>query len=364
MKKIIAVLLTGLVFLSFGGCKPKKAEKKTTTKKEAVRNMSGEKSIEGKEGLFAVINTDKGEIAIELLYKDTPMTVTNFVGLAEGTLDAAKGKPFYDDLKFHRVIADFMIQGGDPLGTGAGGPGYRFGDEWCDKYEFDKPGYLAMANAGPNTNGSQFFITHVPTPWLNGKHTIFGIVVDEESQAVVNAVAQGDKMNSIKIYRKGADAEKFTATQADFDRMVEAAKKAAIEAKKKANAAKIASVEKAFPGYAVDGNGIYWKTKKEGTGDKCGSKKMVTTEYKGYLVDGTVFDGSAKLLKGGHEPLDFMTDGGQMIPGFDIMVQDMKLGEVRTIVVPSDLAYGDQGYPGVIPGGAYIAFDIELVKIK
>ena len=119
MKKIIAVLLTGLVFLSFGGCKPKKAEKKTTTKKEAVRNMSGEKSIEGKEGLFAVINTDKGEIAIELLYKDTPMTVTNFVGLAEGTLDAAKGKPFYDDLRFHRVIADFMIQGGDPLGTGA-----------------------------------------------------------------------------------------------------------------------------------------------------------------------------------------------------------------------------------------------------
>ena len=364
MKKLIAILFTGLVFLSFGGCKTKKAEKKTTTKKEAVRNMSGLKSIEGKEGVFAVINTDKGEIAIELLYKDTPMTVTNFVGLAEGTLDAAKGNPFYDGLKFHRVIADFMIQGGDPQGTGAGGPGYKFGDEWCDKYQFDKPGYLAMANAGPNTNGAQFFITHVPTPWLNGKHTIFGIVVDEESQAVVNAIAQGDKMNSIKIFRQGEEASKFTATQNDFNKMVEVAKKAAKKKKKKANAAKIAEVEKAFPGFAVDSNGIYYKTKKEGSGEKCGGRKLVTTEYKGYLVDGTVFDGSAKLLKGGHEPLDFMTAGGQMIPGFDIMVQDMKLGEVRTIVVPSDLAYGDAGYPGVIPGGAYIAFDIELVKIK
>ena len=364
MKKIITAVLTGIVFLSFGGCKPKNAEPKTVAKQEAVKKMNGVKSIEGKEGLFAVISTDKGDIAIELLYKDTPMTVTNFVGLAEGTLNAAKGKPFYDGLKFHRVIADFMIQGGDPAGNGTGGPGYKFADEWSDKYSFDKPGYLAMANAGPNTNGSQFFITHVPTDWLNGKHTIFGLVVNEESQAVVNSIAQGDLMNSIRIYRQGADAEKFTATQADFDKMADAAKKAAAEKKKAANAAKIAAVEKAFPGFAVDEHGIYWKITKEGSGEKCGKRKSVTTEYKGYLVDGKVFDGSAKFLKGGHEPLDFMTAGGQMIPGFDLMVQEMKLGEVRTIVVPSDLAYGDQGYPGVIPGGAYIAFDIELVKIK
>lgn len=326
--------------------------------------MDKKKVLEGKEGVFAVINTTKGDIVLELFYKDTPLTVTNFVGLVEGTLDAAKGKKFYDGLKFHRVIADFMIQGGDPQGTGAGGPGYKFADEWSDKYSFDKPGYLAMANAGPNTNGSQFFITHVPTDWLNGKHTIFGKVVDEASQLVVNAVAQGDKMNSITIIRQGADAEKFTATQEDWNKHAENVKKIALEKKKAANAAKIAEVEKAFPGFAVDENGIYWKTTKEGSGDKCGKKKSVTVEYKGYLVNGQVFDGSAKLLKGGHEPLDFMTDGRQMIPGFDIMVQDMKKGEVRTIVIPSDLAYGDQGYPGVIPGGAYIAFDIELVKIK
>ena len=364
MKRFIPMILMGLCFISFGGCKPNNKQAKTETKKEAAATMSGVKSIEGKEGLFAVISTKKGDISLELFYKDTPLTVINFVGLAEGTLDAAKGKPFYDGLKFHRVIADFMIQGGDPQGTGAGGPGYRFADECMDKYKFTGAGILAMANAGPGTNGSQFFITHVETPWLNGKHTIFGKVVNEESQNAVNAIAQGDVMDSIKIYRQGAEAEKFTATQADWDAAAKKAKEAAAEAKKKANAEKIAAVEKAFPGFATDENGIYWKTTTEGTGDKCGSRKSVTVEYKGYLVDGTVFDGSAKLLKGGHEPLDFMTDGGQMIPGFDIMVQDMKLNEVRTIVVPSDLAYGDRGYPGVIPGGAYIAFDIELVKIK
>lgn len=345
MKKLLSTLLFGCVILNFGVSKPMK-------------------QLEGKEGVFAVMETSKGDIYLELFYKDTPLTVTNFVGLAEGSLDAAKGKKFYDGLKFHRVIADFMIQGGDPQGTGAGGPGYRFGDEWCDKYSFDKPGYLAMANAGPNTNGSQFFITHVPTDWLNGKHTIFGKVVDGGSQATVNAVAQGDLIKSVTIVRKGAEAEKFTATQADFDRLNAENKKKQQEALAKKNAEKIKAVEKAFPGFKKDSNGIYFKTTKEGSGSVCGKNKNVTVEYKGYLVDGTVFDGSAKLLKGGHEPLDFQTAAGQMIPGFDIMVQEMKKGEVRTIVIPSDLAYGDRGYPGVIPGGAYIAFDIELVKIN
>lgn len=317
------------------------------------------KTFEGKEGIFAAIETDKGEIDLELFYKETPLTVTNFVGLAEGTLDAAKGKPFYDGLKFHRVIADFMIQGGDPKGNGTGGPGYSFADEIVDSLKFTGPGILAMANAGPGTNGSQFFITHVETPWLNGKHTIFGKVMDDASQKVVNAIAQNDKIKSVKIIRQGTEAENFKATQAQFDVLASEAKKKALEAKEKANAEKIAQVEKNFPGFSKDENGIYFKITKEGSGAKCGKKKHVYTEYKGYLVDGKVFDQSA-----GRGPLDFTTDGRQMIPGYDIMVQDMKLGEKRTIVIPSDLAYGDQGYPGVIPGGAYIAFDIELVKIQ
>ncbi len=317
------------------------------------------KAIEGKDGVFAIMQTSKGSIVLELFYDKTPLTVTNFVGLAEGTLDAAKGKPFYDGLTFHRVIADFMIQGGDPEGTGRGGPGYRFADECRDDLVFDKPGYLAMANAGPGTNGSQFFITHVPTDWLNGKHTIFGQVVNADSQKVVNAVQQGDKIEKLTIVRQGEAAKAFTATQADFDKLAEEAKIAAAEKAKAANAKKIAEVEKAFPGYAKDSNGIYFKTTKEGSGSKIGGRKNVACEYKGYLVDGRVFDQSK-----GRGPLEFVTDGGQMIPGFDIMVQDMKVGEKRTIVIPSDLAYGPNGIPGVIPGGAYIAFDVELVRAR
>ena len=344
MKKNILAAILCCLAISFGGCKSMDKELK---------------AIEGKDGVFAIMETSKGSIVLELFYDKTPLTVINFAGLSEGTLDAAKGKPFYDGLTFHRVIADFMIQGGDPEGTGRGGPGYRFADECLPELTFDKPGYLAMANAGPGTNGSQFFITHVPTDWLNGKHTIFGQVVNAESQAVVNKVAQGDKIVKVTIVRQGADAEKFTATQADFDKAAAEAKTRAAEAKKAANAKKIAEVEKKFPGYNVDENGIYWKTTKEGNGPKIGGRKNVACDYKGYLVDGSVFDQSA-----GRGPLEFVTDGGQMIPGFDIMVQDMKVGEKRTIVVPSDLAYGDRGYPGVIPGGAYIAFDITLVRAR
>ena len=308
-------------------------------------------ALKGKEGVFAVIETEKGDIVLELFYKDTPLTVTNFVGLAEGTLDAAKGKPFYDGLKFHRVIADFMIQGGDPNGTGAGGPGYKFADEWCDKYSFDGPGYLAMANAGANTNGSQFFITHVPTDWLNGKHTIFGKVVT--GQDVVNAVAQGDHMKKITIIRQGKDAEAFKATQAEWNKAAETQKKVAAEKKEK-------EMAKVMDGCTKSKEGIYFQILKEGKGDVCGKGKNVKVEYKGYLVDGTIFDASKGFHPQGHEGLEFKTNGGQMIPGFDIMVQQMKKGEVRKMVLPPELAYGAQGIPGVIPGGAYICFDVEL----
>ena len=316
-------------------------------------------AIKGRDGVFAIMETSSGSIVLELFYKQTPLTVVNFVGLAEGTLDAAKGKPFYDGLTFHRVIDNFMIQGGDPEGTGRGGPGYRFADEFDSSLNFDKPGYLAMANAGPGTNGSQFFITHVPTDWLNQKHTIFGQVVNEDSQKVVNAVKQGDKIIKITIIRQGDEAEKFSAKQADFDRESKEVSAKNAERAKVAQAAKIKEVEEKFPGFSKDSNGIYFKTIKEGSGGKIGGKKAVAVEYKGYLVSGQIFDQSQ-----GRGPLEFTTAGGQMIPGFDIMVQDMQLGEKRTIVLPPDQAYGENGIPGVIPGGAYLAFDIELTKVK
>ena len=316
-------------------------------------------AIKGKNGVFAIMETSKGNIVLELYYKDAPLTVTNFVGLAEGKLAGGSGKGFYDGLKFHRVIADFMIQGGDPLGRGTGGPGYKFADEVDTSYKFDGPGVLAMANSGPNTNGSQFFITHVSTPWLNGKHTIFGKVVNKESQDVVNKVAQDDKIVKVTIVRQGAEAEAFSATQEDFDKLNEAANEKALKAREAKYAKIIAEVEKAFPGYKKDSKGIYYKTIKEGSGEKIGSGKNVAVEYKGYLVDGNVFDQSA-----GRGPLEFTVGAGMMIPGFDAHVQEMKLGEKRTIVLPPDQHYGEQGYPGVIPAMSYICFDVEVVKVK
>jgi len=239
MKKFLAALLFSCALLSFGGCKP-----------------AMNKALEGKKGLFAVIETGNGDIVVELFYKKTPLTVTNFVGLAEGTLDAAKGKPFYDGLKFHRVISrangddqDFMIQGGDPKGNGTGGPGYKFADEFVDDLSFDKPGYLAMANSGSNTNGSQFFITIVPTTWLTGKHTIFGQVVDAQSQKVVNTLKQGTVIKKVTIYRLGEDAEKFSAKQADFNREQQNLVKRAEDEKKEYIAAQVDYIETNYKGF-------------------------------------------------------------------------------------------------------------------
>ena len=317
-------------------------------------------TLKGKEGVFAVLTTEKGQIILELFYKETPMTVTNFVGLAEGTLDAANGKPFYDGLKFHRVISvangdgqDFMIQGGDPLGNGTGGPGYKFPDEFVKGLTFDAPGKLAMANSGANTNGSQFFITHVPTTWLDYKHTIFGQVI--EGQDVVNKVLQNDTIQTIKIIRQGNDAEKFTCSQKDFDTLVEKVKKSEEERKQKEFNDMIADCKK-------DASGVYFNIQKEGSGAVAGKNKKVTVDYKGYLLDGSIFDASQGFHPQGHEPLEFTTGAHQMIPGFDLMVQQMKVGEVRKIVIPPELAYGKQGYPGVIPANSYIVFDVKLVK--
>ena len=167
------------------------------------------------DGLFARISTVKGDIVVRLEYQLTPLTVCNFVALAEGKMKNTEGKPYYDGLVFHRVIADFMIQGGDPTGTGRGGPGYQFKDEIVPVLKHSVPGVLSMANAGPGTNGSQFFITHVATPWLDGKHTVFGRVV--EGQKVVNSIRQGDKINTVTIIRNGQAANAFKADQAAFD---------------------------------------------------------------------------------------------------------------------------------------------------
>lgn len=174
----------------------------------------GNKYQKMENGIYTKFNTSKGSITLRMEHEKTPMTVANFIGLAEGSIEnevKAPGEPYYNGLKFHRVIPDFMIQGGCPNGTGAGGPGYDFKDEFHPELKHDKPGIFSMANAGPGTNGSQFFITHVATPWLDGNHTVFGEVI--EGQDVVDDIRGGDIMESIEIIRVGEEAEKFDAAK-------------------------------------------------------------------------------------------------------------------------------------------------------
>lgn len=361
MSKKLKILLIGVMALVLVGSATAAAILIGTSSGQSGTKAKGKEgngmaSIDT-DGLYAVMETSKGTIVLELFYKQTPMTVCNFVGLAEGTLDATKGKRFYDGLTFHRVIKDFMIQGGDPAGNGTGSAGYRFPDEFDPSLKHDGPGVLSMANSGPGTNGSQFFITHVATPWLDGKHTVFGRVV--QGQDVVNAIAQGDKIVSVKIERKGSEAKAFNATQADFNKYIAAngeRQKAMVEAGRKDVLAKIAQK---WPNAKKAESGVYYEITKAGTGEAVKVGQVLTMKYKGYLIDGTVFDDSDM-----HEPLTFPVGKGQLIPGFDSQALEMKVGEKRTIVIPPELAYGEAGAGGVIPGNAYIAFDLELLSVK
>ena len=307
-------------------------------------------------GLYAKFNTSKGEILVNLEFKKTPGTVGNFVALAEGNLEnnsKPEGTPYYDGLKFHRVIADFMIQGGCPQGTGTGSPGYSFADEFHPELTHNVPGILSMANSGPASNGSQFFITHVATPWLDNKHTVFGNVI--EGQEVVNAVAQDDLLNSLEIIRVGDAAEKFNAVEA-FRVFEGSREKREAEAKKEQKE----QMDKVAAGYDETPSGLRYKIVQNGDGVKAEKGKMVSVHYKGQLLDGTVFDSSYPRK----QPIDFTIGIGQVISGWDEGIQLLKVGDKARFVIPSNLAYGSQGAGGVIPPDATLIFDVELMNVK
>jgi peptidyl-prolyl cis-trans isomerase A (cyclophilin A) len=306
-------------------------------------------------GIYAKIGTTKGAITIKLEHEKTPMTVANFVGLAEGTLEnnvTEVGTPYYNGLTFHRVIADFMIQGGDPTGTGAGGPGYQFEDEIHPELKHNRPGTLSMANAGPATNGSQFFITHGPTDWLDGKHTVFGYVV--EGQDVVDAVAQGDTMETVEIVRVGAEAEAWDASS-----VFTTARSAAEEAARAAQEAADAAIADLKAGAEKTASGLMYIMHEEGKGPKPAAGQNVKVHYELKLADGVVVDSS--YSRG--TPLDIPIGVGQVIPGWDEGIQLLNEGSKATLIVPSELGYGPSGAGGVIPPNATLIFKVELVQV-
>ncbi len=306
-------------------------------------------------GIYAKIGTTKGAITIKLEHEKTPMTVANFVGLAEGTLEnnvTEVGTPYYNGLTFHRVIADFMIQGGDPTGTGAGGPGYQFEDEIHPELTHNRPGTLSMANAGPATNGSQFFITHGPTDWLDGKHTVFGYVV--EGQDVVDAVAQGDTMETVEIVRVGADAEAWDASS-----VFTTARSAAEEAARAAQEAADAAIADLKAGAEKTASGLMYIIHEDGNGPKPAAGQNVKVHYELKLADGVVVDSS--YSRG--TPLEIPIGVGRVIPGWDEGIQLLNEGAKATLIVPSELGYGPSGAGGVIPPNATLIFKVELVQV-
>lgn len=358
MKKIILLLLA---IISITSCTP--IYKKMNIDKDFYNSLQ--------DGVYAKMETSKGELIIKFFDKEAPVTVANFVGLAEGTIEnkaKAKGVPYYDGIVFHRVIKNFMIQGGDPQGTGMGDPGYKFDDE-KNELKHEGKGYLSMANSGPNSNGSQFFITEVATPWLDGRHTVFGKVIKGDD--VIDAIANSEtgaqdrpkqeiKIVKVTVFTKGDDYKKYDAAKIfnEGKGKIQESNKAYV-AKQEAEAAK--KLEDLKAGMTTTASGLMYKITKsnsEGKAPKAGD--MVSVHYAGKLTNGQEFDNSFKR----GEPIEVPIGAGQVIKGWDEGILLLKEGESATLLIPSELGYGARGAGGVIPPNAWLIFDVELVKVK
>ena len=337
------------------------------------------------DGMYADLQTDRGDILLKLEYEKTPITVANFVSLAEGTNayvdEKFKEKPFYDGLKFHRVVKDFVVQGGDPRGNGSGGPGYKFEDEFPMDDQgnlllsHDSPGTLSMANGGPDANGSQFFITHKETKFLDGRHTVFGHVII--GQDVVDSIQKDDVINKIEILRVGKNAKKFDASAVfnDYFNKIEEEQKELEKKKEEAKAKFLKFIENNEVKAIVLPSGLKIISIKSGSGVKPKTGSKVQVYYAGYFTTGDLFDSNVKDVaiihdkynrvreqRGGYKPVPMgYSPDAQLIPGFREGLQQMNYGDKVIILVPSHLAYGEQGSRGVIPPNSDLIFELEIV---
>ena len=307
------------------------------------------------DGLYANLHTNQGDIIVQLEFEKTPLTVINFVGLAEGKKHSniQTGKPFYNGLKFHRVIDNFMIQGGDPKGNGTGGPGYQFNDEITD-LTHNREGILSMANSGPNTNGSQFFITHLATPHLDGKHTVFGHVV--KGMSVVNAIKQDDFIRKVKIIRVGEKAQNFKTDEAAFktENAAYANKEQQKIAAKKAKFLAFATAN--YPQAKITNQGHFVEVNQSGSGDTPNQGDLVKVSLSIDLDDGT-------NMRQAGEPLPFAAGSGSIISIIDSSVLTMKVGEKRTLIAPYYQIYGDSKRAS-LSTEAILIFKLELLSIN
>lgn len=346
-----------------------------------------EKYPDLENGVYAEFITNKGTFVAKLYHDQTPKTVANFVDLAEGKNalvdEQYKGKPYFDSLIFHRVIKDFMIQGGDPLGNGTGNPGYSFPDEFVDTLLHDKKGILSMANSGPATNGSQFFITVRETPHLNGRHTVFGeIVIGMDIVEAISLVPTGERdkpiddviIEKLNIIRKG------NVTLNSFEKEMEE-----VEKERLAKEERLSKVKSETAAMYLDlkenaeelPSGLKMVVTKNGEGPQPKEGQRITMNYEGYLTDGTLFDSSKlevaekyemvderRLQAGQYAPMpaEYSLNAG-LIAGFKEGMLKMKKGDEAVLFIPPHLGYGESGAGNVIPPNAELIFKIEIVDI-
>lgn len=330
-------------------------------------------------GLYANISTNKGEITLKLAMEKTPITVANFVSLAEGNnpevSEQFAGKKYYDGIIFHRVIPDFMIQGGDPTATGSGGPGYQFEDEFTD-LKHDGPGVLSMANGGPGTNGSQFFITHKETPWLDGKHSVFGKVI--EGQNVVDSIAQNDTILKVSIVRKGREAKRFDAPEifSSYFEQKTAADRIRVEKEASIMKANKEKFDRQKAKATTTASGLQYLITQKGNGPKVVQTNLVTAHYAVYFADGILLETSnietarslervdpAREAADAYQPIQCdVSPNAAMIEGFKEGLRLLNVGDKATLFLPYSLAYGENGNRAIPPRSDLI-FEVEIISL-